>query len=118
VIGAELSFKSINGVAKGSSHHSSVGDDYVEGFFLRQQSVGTGSHALQVGEIKFHQFETSAIGRSVFLYLHGCSFGLFQIPRRAHYLSAMSCQRACRFYPEPRRNTGHENPFALQIYAG
>ena len=117
VIRPELRFEAIGGVAERCGHHSSIGDDHIECISLRQQPVGTGTHALQVGKIEFHQFETSAIGRGVFSHLRGCSFGLVQIARRAYNLSSVRCQRACRFYANSRRNTGHENPFALQTNA-
>jgi len=118
VIRPELCLEAIGRVAKRRGHHSGIGDDYIERFSLCQQPVGTGTHAFQVGKIEFHQFETSAIGRGVFPHLRGCSFGLVEIPRRAYNLSAVCCQGACRFYADSGRNTGHENPFALQIYAG
>jgi hypothetical protein len=56
---------------------------------LRQQLVGAGAHAFQVGKIEFNEYEASVIGCGVLSHLLGCSFGLVQIPRRAYNLSAV-----------------------------
>jgi hypothetical protein len=52
VIGAELRFETIRSMAKWCGHHSSIGDHHVKGLVFRQQSIGAGAHALQVGKIK------------------------------------------------------------------
>ena len=56
VIRAELRFESIGCVAERCGHHAGIGDDYVERFRLRQEPIGAGTHAFQVGKIEFNQF--------------------------------------------------------------
>jgi hypothetical protein len=56
VIRAELRFESIGCVAERCGHHAGIGDDHVERFRFRQQPVGAGTHAFQVGKIEFNQF--------------------------------------------------------------
>jgi hypothetical protein len=105
-------------VAETCGHNAGIGGDHIQRFPFRQQPVGTDTHAFQVGKIEFNQFEASPISRGVLSHLLGCSFGLFQIPRRAYNLSAVGGQGARRFHAEAGRNTRCENPFALQIHAG
>jgi len=80
--------------------HSGIGDDHIQRFPFRQQPVGAGKHAFQVGKIEFNQFEASAIGRGVLSHLLGCSFGLVQIPRRAYNLSPVRSQGPRRFHTD------------------
>src|SRR5260370_28974583 len=56
VIRAELRFESIGYVAEQCGHHAVVGDYHVARFRFRQQPVGAGTHAFQVGKIEFNQF--------------------------------------------------------------
>ena len=89
VIGAELRLEAVGRMPKRRGHHARVGDDDIEGFALRQQSIGAGAHALETGEIERNQLEASAVRRSVCSHLGGRRFGLGQVARRAHYLCAM-----------------------------
>jgi hypothetical protein len=45
MIGPELHFKAVRRMAKGCGHHSCIGDDYVEGFTLREECIGAVSYA-------------------------------------------------------------------------
>ena len=76
MIGAELRFKAVYGMPKGCSHHASVCDDQVEGFTLGYEFVGTGPHALQIGEIELDKFKAAAVFRRIFSDLSGCRFRL------------------------------------------
>jgi hypothetical protein len=118
VIRAELCFEAIGRVAERCGHHSGIGDDHIQRFRFRQQPVGAGARAFQVGKIEFNQFKPSAVGRGVLSHLLSCSFGLVQIPCRTYNLSDVRGQGSRRFHAEAGRNTGYENSFALQIYAG
>ena len=57
VIGAELCFKAVGGMAKRCCHHARIGDDHVEGFTLCEQFVGTRAHAFEAGEIELNEPE-------------------------------------------------------------
>src|SRR5580704_9167492 len=46
VIGAELRFKAVGGMAKRCGHHTCIRDDHIEGFIVCEQPVGAGAHAL------------------------------------------------------------------------
>src|SRR5580700_608070 len=118
MIGTELCFEAVDGVAERRGHHSGIGNDHIERLCLRQQSVGTGTHAFQVGKIEFNQFEASATGSRVLSHLLGRGPGLAQIPCCAYDLGAVRGQGACRFHAEPSRSSRYEDPFALQIHAG
>src|ERR1700736_2656408 len=61
VIGTELSFKAVRSVSEGCSHHARVSDNQIERFALGYELVGTGTHALQIGEIELDKFEASAV---------------------------------------------------------
>src|SRR5712664_3769725 len=72
MIGAELHFKAVRRMTKRRGHHSCISDDHVEGFTLFDQSFDASSHALQTGEIKRNELETSTIGCGVLSHLRGC----------------------------------------------
>jgi hypothetical protein len=76
VIAPELCFEAVGCVAERCGHHSSIGDDHIERLPVRQQPVGAGAHAFQVGKIEFNEFEPSVIGCGVLSHSLGCSFGL------------------------------------------
>src|ERR1700745_4040399 len=86
MIGAELSLKSIDSVAKGSGHDSSVCDNHVERFPFRQQPIGADAHALKAGQIELDQFETAAASDGVLAHLSAGLFRLDQIASRAYNL--------------------------------
>src|ERR1700733_942271 len=65
MIGAKLRFIAVRGVTKRCGHDSCISDYHVEGFTLRQQSIGACSHALKIGEIERNQLEAAAVGRSL-----------------------------------------------------
>jgi AcrR family transcriptional regulator len=81
MIGAELRFKAINGVAERRGHDSGVCDNHIEGIALRQQLVGAGTCTLQIGKIKPYQFEAPTISRNFLAHFCSCAFGLGQVPR-------------------------------------
>jgi hypothetical protein len=65
MIGAELSFKTVRSMPEGGSHHSRVCDDHVEEFTLGYEFVGTGAHALQIGEIELDKLKIAASFRRI-----------------------------------------------------
>ena len=118
VIGAELCFEAVGGMAKRCGHHARIGDDHVEGFTLCEQFVGTRAHAFEAGEIELNEPEAPTAGCCVFSHLHGRGFGLRQIPRRTHNLRAVRGKRPRSLHAEPGRDTRDEDPFAVQIDTG
>ena len=76
MVGAKLRLKAIRRVAKGSGHHTRVGDNHVEELPLRQQLIRTFTHAFETGQIKRNQLETSAGSRSISSDLCGRRFDL------------------------------------------
>ena len=86
-----MSFKAVRSMPEGCSHHSRVCDDHVEAFTLCQESVGTGAHALQIGEIELDELKIAASFRRLGSDLGGCRCCLDQIPGRAHDVRAMRC---------------------------
>src|ERR1700748_2322384 len=69
VIRAKLRFEAIVSVTEWCGHYSGVGDDDVERVRFRQQSTRAGTHAFQIGEVEFNQFEASAIRRGGLAHL-------------------------------------------------
>jgi hypothetical protein len=100
VIGPELRLESISRFAKWCGHHPGVGDDYVEGLALLQQSIGASPHAFQIGEIEFDQLETAAVRGAVLSHLRGRAFGFVQVARRPQHLRAMRGKRPRRLNPQ------------------
>ncbi len=72
VIGAELCFKTVGGMAKWCGHHARIGDDHVEGFTLCEQFVGTRARAFEAGEIERNQLKASTVGGR---YCENCHVG-------------------------------------------
>src|ERR1700756_4356622 len=118
MIGAELSLKSINSVAKWSGHNSSVCDNHVERFPFRQQPIGAGTHALKAGQIEIDQFEAAPASDGILAHLGGGVFRLDQIARRAYNFCTMSGERPCRFNSKASRDASYKDPFSPQIDPG
>jgi hypothetical protein len=114
MIGAELRFKAVRGMAKRCVHHSRIRDHHVEGLTLRQQRIGACSHALKTGESERNQLQAAAVYRSPLLDLCGRRFRLYQIPRRTHDKRAVRGKRPRSLNSDPSRNAGNENPFPAQ----
>jgi hypothetical protein len=91
MVGAELSFKAVRSMPEGCSHHSRVCDDHVKEFALGSESVGTGAHALQIGEIELDKLKIAAFFGRFRSDLGGCRFRLGLVPGRTHDLCAMHC---------------------------
>src|SRR5262245_43173579 len=118
MIGAELRFKSVRGMAKRRGHHSRISDDDIEHFTLCQQSIRASSHALQIAEIEMSHLETAAVSRSVPLPLCGRRFRLAQVPRRTDDHRAVRGKGSCSLNSESGRNACHKYPLPAKINPG
>ena len=118
VIGAELGFKSVSRMSKWSGHHAGIGDDNIEGVTFGEQPVGGGAHTGETGEIEGNKLEASTTFSGILAHLSGCRFRLVQISRRTNYMGAMGGERTRRFHAEPGRDSGYENPLAVQVDTG
>src|SRR6516162_5322950 len=112
MVGTELHLEAVDGVAEKCGHDACIGNDHVKGFAPCEQSVGTGAHALEAGEIELHQLETSAVSRSVLADLGGGSLCLLQIARCADDVCAMSGEGAGGFDTKSCGDAGNEDPLA------
>ncbi len=117
MIGPELRLKAVDGVAEWRGHHSCIGDDHVESLPPRQEFVGAGADALQVGQIERDQLEAPSVRGGILSHLRGCGFGFRDVPHRSYYLRAVGRKRSRCLHPDPRRYAGDENPFSVQIDA-
>jgi hypothetical protein len=117
VVGTELRFKTIRGVAKWRGHDSGIGDHHIEQFAFGQQSIGAGSRAFEIGKIKLNELEAATVG-CIFADLNSRGFSFRQVSYCAHNVRAVCRQSARSFNSDPSRNTGNKNPFAAQIDVG
>jgi len=118
MIGAEMCFKAVNRVAKWRRHHSSICDNNIERFPLRQQLVSTDPHHIKVSEIQSDERENSAISRSVFSHLDRRSFGFCQVPRCTHDVCTMRSKGPRSLHANACRDSRNENSFTLQTNTG
>src|ERR1700735_3477679 len=63
VIGAELRLEGVSRTAKGSGHHTCIGDNSVERFAPFQEVTSAVSHAFKISQVKLNYFEAVTFSR-------------------------------------------------------
>jgi hypothetical protein len=115
VVGAELRLKAVLCMPKWSRHDSRIGYDNVESLTARQEFVGAGANALQIGQIERDQPEAAPIRRSGLSHLRSCAFGFLTVPRCSYNLRAVGRESPRRLNANTRGYAGDQNSFPVQI---
>src|SRR5215467_11952805 len=69
MIGAELRFKTVQGLAKRRGHHAGVGDDDIERLASRQKLVRGMAEAFETGQIELDELEAASARSGVLAYV-------------------------------------------------
>ncbi len=112
MVGSELSFESVGGMAEGRAHHAGIGDHQVELAAVGVELVGRGTNALQFGKVELDQLDV--LGSR---FTEG-ALGLGEVARRTDDLGTVRCKRSRGLHSKTGRHTGHEYALAGEIDAG
>ena len=116
VIGSELRFETVGGLALRTRHYAGIGDDHIEGFALREQFVCGFAYALERGEVGFDQLDrrVADCGIACRQRVRAPSARSRAVPTTVR---AMRDERASSFNAEARRDAGYEHALAGKIDA-
>ena len=117
MIGAELGFEAVGGVAEGGGHDAGVGDEDVERAALCEELAGGGADALEAREVELDDFEGGAGVFGCAADVSGGAGSFVEVAGCADYVRAVGYESAGCLNAEAGGDSGDEDAFAFEVEA-